>query len=274
MSLVAAASGFLGAHIVGQLLDAGYKVRDTARSPKADAVRAAYARYGDKFELVAIKDIATSDLAPALKDNKMSAITLTSSSVDGSRRILEAPLSSNFKKIVVTGSTAALHDPTLTFTNLTCNENSCLSTTREEALVSDASGFLVYSASKAPAEKEIWKFAEEHPDVDITTTPARSSPAPRSRRLDRAHLQPRQRRRRPALHRPGLDLPPLYVNVADVTKAHVLALRAPSASKPKRIIVSSGEFYFSDAIRHLASILPELKARLPDLSAAPEDPKE
>ena len=31
-------------------------------------------------------------------------------------------------------------------------------------------GLWVYSASKAIAERELWKFADAHPEVDITTS--------------------------------------------------------------------------------------------------------
>lgn len=41
--------------------------------------------------------------------------------------------------------------------------------TREEALDPSAHPIFVYSASKALAEKEIWKFAEAHPDINVTT---------------------------------------------------------------------------------------------------------
>lgn len=37
------------------------------RSPKVEAVKAAYAGYGDKFEVAVVDDIATSDLSEAFK---------------------------------------------------------------------------------------------------------------------------------------------------------------------------------------------------------------
>ena len=39
----------------------------TVRSAKAEAVKQAYAVYGDKFEVAVVDDIATSDLTQAFK---------------------------------------------------------------------------------------------------------------------------------------------------------------------------------------------------------------
>ena len=42
-------------------------------------------------------------------------------------------------------------------------------TTEDEALTSGKSGFFVYSAAKALAEKAAWEFAKEHPEISLTT---------------------------------------------------------------------------------------------------------
>lgn len=41
--------------------------------------------------------------------------------------------------------------------------------TKEEVLKPDLSPMSVYAASKSLAEKEIWKFAEAHPEISVTT---------------------------------------------------------------------------------------------------------
>lgn len=40
---------------------------------------------------------------------------------------------------------------------------------REQALEKGRELDFIYSASKGLAEKEVWKFADEHPDINITT---------------------------------------------------------------------------------------------------------
>ena len=63
---------------------------------------------------------------------------------------------------------------------------------------------------------------------------------------------------------PALRAPPLHVDVRDVARAHVLALKAPpSADEPKRFIVSSSRFTWKEAIEFIAQARPELKERLP-----------
>jgi nucleoside-diphosphate-sugar epimerase len=63
---------------------------------------------------------------------------------------------------------------------------------------------------------------------------------------------------------PALRAPPLNVDVRDVARAHVLALKVPpSADEPKRFILSSSRFTWKEAIEFIAQARPELKERLP-----------
>ena len=41
--------------------------------------------------------------------------------------------------------------------------------TKEQVLAGGQSPIWVYSAAKTIAEQEVWKFAEAHPEIDITT---------------------------------------------------------------------------------------------------------
>lgn len=67
--LVTGISGFLGAHVVNELLIAGYRVRGTARSGKLALVREAYADspHKDRFEVVEVNDLVHGDFTEALK---------------------------------------------------------------------------------------------------------------------------------------------------------------------------------------------------------------
>ena len=62
---------------------------------------------------------------------------------------------------------------------------------------------------------------------------------------------------------------PIPVDVRDVERAHILALRsAPTPGKHKRILVAGPPFTWKQAVEHLAVTRPELKNRLPDTSEA------
>ena len=42
--------------------------------------------------------------------------------------------------------------------------------TVEKALAAGTDEWTIYSATKTVSEREVWKFAEEHPEIDITTS--------------------------------------------------------------------------------------------------------
>lgn len=67
--------------------------------------------------------------------------------------------------------------------------------------------------------------------------------------------------------------PPLTVDVRDVARAHILALRAPPSAQVgrKRLIVSGPSMSWLDAVLHLRGALPELKARLPAVAEGAEE---
>lgn len=43
-------------------------------------------------------------------------------------------------------------------------------TTREEVIAKAADPYFVYFASKILAEKAVWEFAKEHPELDVATS--------------------------------------------------------------------------------------------------------
>lgn len=42
--------------------------------------------------------------------------------------------------------------------------------TVEKALAAGTDELTIYGATKTVSEREVWKFAEEHPEIDITTS--------------------------------------------------------------------------------------------------------
>ncbi|KIJ37558.1 hypothetical protein M422DRAFT_259913 [Sphaerobolus stellatus SS14] len=64
--LVTGGTGFLGSHIVKQLLEAGYRVRCTARPLKSRFLADAYYDREGQLEVVEVQDLATDDLTSVL----------------------------------------------------------------------------------------------------------------------------------------------------------------------------------------------------------------
>ena len=107
--------------------------------------------------------------------------------------MLDYALSAKVKKIIYTSTFGSLLHPDDTFKDKVFTESgqsavkhlsmiqltARLNTdwnpqTREEVLKPGTHPWAVYTASKAVAEKEIWKFADEHKDIDVTTSACNS----------------------------------------------------------------------------------------------------
>ncbi|KAF9463092.1 hypothetical protein BDZ94DRAFT_1260038 [Collybia nuda] len=273
---VTGASGFLGAHIVTQLLESGYRVRATARGPKVVGLRNSYASFGDRFEAVVVDDIATDQFPDALKG--VDAVIHSASplpgagtqegilkgAVEGTMNTVRQVLKAGIKRLVFTSSMATIMNPRGSFTDQDWNP-----ITKEEALSGDS--LSAYGASKTFAERELWKFGGEHPELDITTLappflygPLAASfsipPTPNytalSSDIQIYHL----------LSPTGVFPPvPFYADVRDMAKAHVLALRSPptSSANRKRILFSSPyDLDFNAIVALIAEKRPELRDRL------------
>jgi nucleoside-diphosphate-sugar epimerase len=146
--------------------------------------------------------------------------------------------------------------------------------TAEDALQPGASGFLVYSVSKGLADLAVRDFKRAHPDMDLTTIhpsyvygplgsgQVYASPATGTNRYVYGLISGAPDRPVPG-YNPALSAPPLSVDVRDVARAHVLALKVPPSDEPKRFVVSPNTFTWKEAIEFLGQARPELKGRLP-----------
>jgi nucleoside-diphosphate-sugar epimerase len=146
--------------------------------------------------------------------------------------------------------------------------------TAEDALRPGAPGSLVYWVSKGLADLAVRDFKRAHPDLDVTTIhpsyiygPLGSgqiynSPASGTNQFIYELITGAPDRPVPG-YDPATRGAPRSVDVRDVARAHVLALKVPASDAPKRFIVSSNRFTWKEAIEFIGQARPELKGRLP-----------
>ncbi|BGP03186.1 putative uncharacterized oxidoreductase [Rhodotorula toruloides] len=186
--LISGPSGFLGAHVAQQLLQAGFRVRGTVRSKeKGQYLVDRFKQQGlDKFEFVIVEDVE----APGAFDEAVKGVDavvhtaspfhfnvtdpykdLINPAVQGTLNALRsAAKEPRVKRVVITSSFAAVvnpHDPVYTFTEQDWNE---FSPKQVEEKGKDVDPSQAYRCSKTKAEQAAWKFVEEEkPAFDITT---------------------------------------------------------------------------------------------------------
>ncbi|ETW79541.1 hypothetical protein HETIRDRAFT_477119 [Heterobasidion irregulare TC 32-1] len=162
--VVTGASGNIGSHIVLKLLASGYNVRLLARGLKAEKLRNTIAKDNAHATVVEITDIATDDFAVAFKDayaiihtasplaGQADANSSLASALEGSLNVLRQAVKYKVKKFVMTATWAS-----------TLERN-------EEVINSTHDPFWVYCATKLLSEKASWKFAAEHPELDVASS--------------------------------------------------------------------------------------------------------
>ncbi|PIL25659.1 hypothetical protein GSI_11409 [Ganoderma sinense ZZ0214-1] len=296
--LVTGASGFIGSHVVVQLLDAGYRVKGTARGAKLDLLREHF-KANPKFEAVQIDDIVSGDFATALKD--VNAVIHVASplagheapeaalngALEGTINVLRQSVEAGVYKVVLTSSWATTLDPSLAaaFAGVTFTENDWGNTSREDLLAAGRTPLYVYCGTKTLAEQAAWRLAEEHPELDIATinppfvygAPVAGLTSGGVAALGTNGLIYQLIAGEPGRALP-LQLPPFFCNVRDVARAHVLALGLPKLVAGadvwgKRFLVAGpGEILWADAVRTLLAERPTLKDRLPTLENPPPLP--
>ncbi|KAJ7048712.1 hypothetical protein C8F01DRAFT_1188614 [Mycena amicta] len=279
---VTGASGFLGSHVVAQLLAKGYRIRATARGAKADQLQAAYASYGERFQVVKIADIAKDQFPEALvgvdavlhlatpMPGKIGFEEQLKGAVDGTLNVIVQAEKAGVKKVVVTSSIASVQMlPAVAGASFTDKDWTPI--TKEMAL-SLKDPMAVYVVSKKLAEKALWDWADKHPHVDVTTLnptfffgPLTKNypipPVPTMSTFSTNYMIYN------LLFAKGV-FPPVattYIDVRDVAAAHVRALAAPPTAQVgrKRIILSAPTGWsVSQILDFIATERPGLTGRL------------
>ncbi|KAI0351273.1 NAD-P-binding protein [Trametes cingulata] len=278
--LVTGINGFLGAHIVDQLVKAGYRVRGTVRSSKLALARESNALYGADVEVIAADDLAFGDFTAALKDvhgvihaaaplvgadTPENALT---AAIEGATNILRQAEKVGVKRYVLVSSAITVGNPEKT-SNTPWKETSWYEVTREEALEKRDPG-LVYAAEKTLAERAVWEFAEKHPNIDVTALdpPVFIGPfAPNFRFTDALLKELSTNITLHSLLTPtGKFFHPFLplIDTRDVARALVHALTAPGGAEVgrKRLLILPHCVSWKEVAELVAKERPELKDRL------------
>ncbi|KAI0738709.1 hypothetical protein C8Q80DRAFT_1207016 [Daedaleopsis nitida] len=303
--LVTGASGFIGAHVVVQLLEAGYRVRGTARGAKLEVLQEHF-KDNSSFEAIAIDDIATADYSKALEGHLtgVDAVFHIASPIagkalpedslkgamDGTLNILCQAVSAGIYKMVITSSFATFFDPGQkdTYVDRVLTEEDWGETSRKDLLSGNHNPLYVYFGTKILTEKAVWHFAGEHPELDLTTInpPFVYGPFVLYLADSPAALGSNVLIYRLIAGLPGRPLPvqtaPYWIHVRDVARAHVLALTLPknlsrsggdSLERKRFMLAGPGCPLWTDMVKHIAEKHPHLRHRLPSLENAPEPPR-
>jgi nucleoside-diphosphate-sugar epimerase len=278
--LLTGPNGFLGAHVLDQLLQSGYRVRGTVRSPAKSAFleekySAQMANNNLSFTIVPdiqaphALDIAMSDVdfachvaSPYFTTSEDPLKELIEPAVNGTKNVLSSALQSHtLKRLTIMSSFAAVVDPSksrrpgYTYTSADWNP-----ITLEEGV---KNGYLGYFASKTLAERVAWDmWKEAKPVWDLVTFCAPMIYGPPLHELDSskgiAGLNTSLKRLMSSIT--GQDPAyapkvatfsmPAWVDVRNVADAHIKSLALPKGTS-ERFTLCGGTDNFEDGLAGL-----------------------
>ncbi|KAH8827418.1 hypothetical protein DL96DRAFT_1249449 [Flagelloscypha sp. PMI_526] len=279
--LVSGASGFLGTHIVNQLLSSGYNVRALARGSKVALLKAAYADAGERVEVFEINDISRDNFPEVFEGidalihsasplaGKGEPEALINAAVEGTLNIVRQAEKGGVKKVVITGSIVSVRNPD---NSLTANDWNPV--TKEAALSGTLPPMGVYAASKKYAELAAWEWADAHPHVDVTLinppylygalTPQLRAIIESGKPNDYSLFSTTTNVYHLLFPNGSFTASRMYGSVEDIAKLHVLALKGKPASEVgrKRFIVANPLVIdWNEALEVLKKEKPELNGR-------------
>ncbi|KAK7022949.1 hypothetical protein VNI00_016839 [Paramarasmius palmivorus] len=279
---VTGATGFIGSHIVYQLLAKKIKVRAVVRS--AAKMKSIFPDAGAELDIVELHSLLD-DHDEALKG--VSAVIHTAlpaffkganteetfkGAYEGTLNIVNQAIATGVKKIIVTGTAMNLFNSNFegAYGTKVLTDKDFGSVELKDINLAEMEPFAMYQAAKTVADKKLRDLSHKHPNVDFTMRErsrdlglwANSAPTPFVYGLIAGG--PDGPNTYPALN------PGHVVDIRDVAKAHVLALDAPAvAGRYKRMIINTSTFKWKDAVEAIRKAHPELEERLPSADAVP-----
>ncbi|BGP20659.1 hypothetical protein JCM10213_001095 [Rhodosporidiobolus nylandii] len=291
--LVSGTTGFLGSEVTLQFLQAGYRVRGTARSQeKADKWEKKHGNFGERLEWAIVKDVAAEGaFDSAIKGVDLVAHTaspfhynvqdnekdLLIPALQGTRQILRAAQDEkSVKRVVVTSSFAAVLNMKGDMSEKTLyTEKDWNPVTYDEAKNASGEGSeaFVYCASKKLAEDEAWKIAKEEktqwklatvcppmifgppPQVLESLSGLNTSSAAVWGVVDQKEVPPTQF--------------PVWVDVRDIAKIHVKAVTEDIAIN-KRYLCIAGHYNNETLCKVAREAFPDKASRIPEPKEVPD----
>lgn len=257
--IVTGATGYIAQHVIKELLKENYNVIGTVRSESkgkylSSLINSPYFTYAVVPDIIAegaFDQLLTENndvdcfihaASPVDFQAKDIQNELLRPAIEGTKNVLHAiEKYGNVKNIVVTSSTAAVRDSSGNRDpEEWINEQTWNKITLEQGLVSARLG---YDVAKTFAEREVWKFADENKGIfNITTVNPTFVFGPQAYEVkckeklnESAEIVNRILKLNPA------DEIPLHVgrfiDVRDVAKAHVEAMKRPEKFDGKRLIL-------------------------------------
>ncbi len=254
---VTGASGFIGAHIVKELLEQGYRVRGTVRKSPEDypfllnlpgakerleLLRAELLKVGGYDQAASGCEYVIHTASPYQINVKNPQLDLVDPAVIGTETVLESCLKSdNVKRLIVTSSIAAITDQPESHKIFTEKDWNTMSSLDRQP----------YQYSKTLAEREAWDFImAKRPQFDlVTVNPSMVIGPSLSPSLNTTNQMIRDIMN--GVYPGIMDLNWGFVDVRDVAKAHVLAMKNNSAS---------GRYLCSAETIHMRRIVAILKS--------------
>lgn len=250
MILVTGASGFVGSHLLIDLLKSGKKVRAIRRNGKSELTTKIFSFYNcskllnevewfegdilDYFSLIdAMEGVSeVYHCAAVVSFHKTEALNMEKVNIQGTANVVNAALEKKVKKLCYISSIAALGRSE---TDLPTDEETFWKTSKRNS---------VYSISKYGAEREVWRGTIEGLDAVIINPAVIIGPGDWTKGSCQLF----------SLINNGLKYFTLgmngYVDVRDVSKAMILLM--DSDIKNERFILSSENLFYKDFFNEVA----------------------